>query len=385
MSLTLKSYFADSVEAAMLVAREELGDEAMLVESKRSSAAARGMGTYEVVFALAPAGPPTPRAATQPSRDTGLEIVLAELAAARRDIDHLTSQVMCPTALLPPEVLEQPELCRTLAELVRQDVSPVLVREIAAVVRSRLSNEGGRDGFISGIRARRAVAQQLEAMIRVQPVNFAPTDASGETGRRRILALVGPPGSGKTSSLVKLSALAAVRERRPTLVISADVDRVAAAEQLRCYASILGVAFDTVDSAGGLKRAIDEHRSKDVIFLDTPGIGPADTAQARSLGVLLEAVPGIEVQLVLPATLKPADMAAVVNRFLPFHPARFLFTHLDETATFGALLNECVRTRLPVSHLSSGQQIPEDLEAATTARLIDLVLSAKPGAQTAAA
>ena len=185
--------------------------------------------------------------------------------------------------------------------------------------------------------------------------------------RPHIVALVGPPGCGKTTTLVKLAVNYGLASRRPVLLLSMDTYRVAAAEQLRSYAAILGVGVSSARDRHGAGaghrgepgQGTDLHRHARVrlrrpgrrggpgaVSLDAAGhrhaTGPAGLHEGRRPG-------------------------AVVDSFEIFRPQRLLFTKLDETSSFGPIVNESARTGKPVSFLATGQRIPEDLETASAA------------------
>jgi flagellar biosynthesis protein FlhF len=160
---------------------------------------------------------------------------------------------------------------------------------------------------------------------------------------------------------------------RPVHIISMDSYRVAASEQLRSYAAIMGVAFQALETTGALAQALEEHSNKDLVLIDTPGFGPRDFDAAEELARFLASRPDIDTHLVLTASMRSADLSRVVDRYEVFRPAKLLFAKLDETGTFGPILNQVVRTGKPVSFLAAGQQIPEDLEPATKERVLDLL------------
>jgi flagellar biosynthesis protein FlhF len=174
--------------------------------------------------------------------------------------------------------------------------------------------------------------------------------------------------------------------RRPPLLLSIDTYRVAAVEQLRAYAAILGVAFQVVETPAALAQAIEENRGKELILIDTPGLGFRDLDWGTALAHFLSTRQDIDTQLVLPGSMKPADLTRVVDAFEMFGPQRLIFTKIDETGSYGPLVNEAVRTGKPISFLATGQRIPEDLETASPARLAGLILSstARVGAAAAA-
>jgi flagellar biosynthesis protein FlhF len=182
---------------------------------------------------------------------------------------------------------------------------------------------------------------------------------------RGVLALVGPPGAGKTTTLVKLAARYGLASRKPSQIISADVYRIAAADQLRSLACLLGIGCDVVETPLALAQSLEEHRAKELVFIDTPGLARAEMEDGAELARLIGSHPEIDTHLVLPASMKPLEMARVIDRYQIFQPRKLLFTRIDETERYGALVSEAARRSLPVSFLATGQQIPDDLEPAT--------------------
>jgi flagellar biosynthesis GTPase FlhF len=190
----------------------------------------------------------------------------------------------------------------------------------------------------------------------------------------RVVALIGPPGSGKTTTLVKLAARFGLSGRRPAQLISFDTCRICGPDQLKTYAGILGMSFDFVETAGALDQVLEENLNKDLILIDTAGYSNKDLDTTAELEKFFAMHPQVDVHLTLSASMKPADLSRAADRFERFRPNRLLFTHLDETETYGSLWSEAVTRGKPVSYLCDGQQIPEDLHEATSEGLAQLIL-----------
>ena len=202
----------------------------------------------------------------------------------------------------------------------------------------------------------------------------------------QVTAVVGPPGSGKTSALVKLAVTQGLAAGKPVRLISADNQRIGAAEQLRAYAAILGASFHVAESATALGQAVDNSPSNALVLIDTPGYS---RDLLRDLGGDLAAFftrrQDIDVHLVLTASMRSPDLASAADRFSIFNPSKLLFTRLDEASSLAPVFCEAVRQQRPLSFLCAGQSIPEDLESATKDRIASSLVSRLPQALKAVA
>jgi flagellar biosynthesis protein FlhF len=142
---------------------------------------------------------------------------------------------------------------------------------------------------------------------------------------------------------------------------------------LRSYAAILGVSFEALDTIGALAQSLKENSRKDLILVDTPGYSEKDFDLSWELTKYLSTYPHVDIHLVLSCGAKSSDTSRMVDRYNIFGPAKLLFTRLDETDSFGVILNEAARTGLPVSFLGTGPHVPDDLEPATVDRIAELM------------
>ncbi|HZT37936.1 MAG TPA: hypothetical protein VFA28_08550 [Bryobacteraceae bacterium] len=352
--MRLKSYFAGTVEAAMALARQELGPDAMLVQSRRATADTRYLGEYEVVFAVASqpaaAAPADGENRGTPSRDEMVARLSADIAHLKKQMETLAGAVVHPRpgwSADPPNA----DAARILDALVEADMS----RSVAGEIASRAQN------------AQESLGPALLDFIHVDATLGRPDV------ERTVAAFVGPPGAGKTTTLVKLATIYGVAACRPARIISTDVFRIAAAEQLRSYAAILGVGFESVETGFALAQALEQGSPKQLILIDTAGLAGSDLDDAADIAEFLSSHPDIDVHLVLPASMRIADMERAFEQYRRFRPGKLIFTKLDETGSHGPLVSLPRTTGKPVSFLSGGQQIPEDLEPATRSRIAELV------------
>lgn len=363
--------FAATVEAAVASARRELGDDALLVDVQPASSETGTPGGYQVLFELDTHAGGTEASDSIASAPRSATVPGTSLAELKDELARLSSLVAC-LASSRNACAGRPDVTRMAALLQAFDLPPDCAHEILNRVEQRV---GGDDGELV---VRRILADELRTV-----VSF---DAGVDPKvRRTVVALVGPPGAGKTTMLVKLAMQFGVSARRPALVLSTDTYRVAAADQLRTYAGVLGLPFQVIESPRGLSSALVEHGQKELILIDTPGFSPKDWESAREWADMIEANPQVQVHLVLPATMRARDLRELVRRWAIFRPDHLIFTRLDETAAYGGCVAAALESSKPLSWLSTGQDIPEDLERASPDRLFGALLGREFNAMAAVA
>lgn len=190
----------------------------------------------------------------------------------------------------------------------------------------------------------------------------------------KIVALVGPTGVGKTTTVAKLAANFALKEGYRVALITADTYRISAVEQLKTYADILGVPIEIVYSPTELHTAIQRHRDKHLVLIDTAGRSPKNTYQLAELQALLEVDPYIETHLVISIATKYREALDIVDRFSVCSPQKFLFTKFDEAANVGTMLNLLYHFPSSLSYVTTGQNVPDDIELANPGKLAQLLM-----------
>jgi flagellar biosynthesis protein FlhF len=357
--LFVKSYFTSSIAEAIELAGAELGPDALLLNSRPAPPESGRPEQYEVVFGCAPAA--TVGTAAQAAPDP-----VEDLRKRMDEIREMVSRIGAPgTAPRPSSVG---------SALVNAGIEARLAADIDLAVQQRLRNRSPlQAGRVKSISDWDSTAILSEATLEIQ-TRF---EVKPEIGR--VTALVGPPGAGKTTTLIKLAVTQGMAAHRPVRLISTDHYRIAAAAQLETYADILGVPFTLAETSVALKHGIEAAPSDALVLIDTPGFTAASLEESGgAVAAFLSSCQGIDTHLILTATMRPSDLRRVVDLFEAFRPAKLLFTHLDEADSTASMFSEAARTGKPLSFFATGQLVPEDLEAATKARVTESLVLELP-------
>ncbi len=312
--MEVRSYYATTVEAAMALAEQELGPDALLVQSALSAPELAHLGKYEVVFAA--------------------------------ELQHPKPAIHKPTGSRPPvapliDLTELPGLGPI--DLLR-DPPAGLPKTAFAALLARASAPHS--------------ANPPKKPVGAPPISCSPgLGAPGQSAPA--VALIGPCGAGKTTTIMKLAVVHGMLVSRPVRLLAMDPQRIGATIRLQNFAELLSLSFAEFETAEDLSRALEfPFDGLTLIDADPSGL-------PLSLGIH----PHVETQLVLRADRKTSDNLRALESFSPLSPSRLILTALDETADHSETLTLIQRSSLPVSFLSFGQRIPEDLEPASLDRL----------------
>ena len=217
---------------------------------------------------------------------------------------------------------------------------------------------------------RRRIAAQLSRRIKV--VKDLIKERPGK--RPLIIALIGPTGVGKTTTLAKLAARAVLEDQLDVALITLDTFRIAAVEQLRTYAEIIGIPAKVVEGISQMNAAIASFGRKDLILIDTAGRSPRELTVQPEIAQFFSQSPLIHKSLVLSATTKEHDLADLSKKYEVFSPDSLIVTKLDETEVYGPVLNGVVRMGNPLAYVTVGQNVPRDILTPNSTRLVNLAL-----------
>jgi flagellar biosynthesis protein FlhF len=250
------------------------------------------------------------------------------------------------------ERLREPMKARVLEALLAMDIDP----DIATALAARIP---------PGSKTQNPAHVPLALILKHLPV---VADLASVTGG--VMAIVGPTGAGKTTTIAKLAARWCIRHGTENLaLVSTDAYRIGARDQLMSYSRILGVPMHAADGAKDLARIMNRLKSKKLVLIDTAGMGGRDVRLTEQLDALRSGAPAARVLLALPAQGEGHALGEIVRSFAPAAPVACVLTKVDEAASLGAVLSSALRHRLKIAYLCNGQRVPEDLHPAHQSRV----------------
>jgi flagellar biosynthesis protein FlhF len=401
VDMKIKRYTAASMREALAQVRAEQGPDAVILSSRRGDEgieviaavdydealfvdATRQRTAAPVLTPAVPASSPAPaatpataathataatptraRAATRPHASTAAPAAAAAAplqrsvpAQARPDsgVVSVQSELRELRQLLETGLagmtwndrrLREPLKARVLEELSAMDIAPDVAMKLAALTPRRTTLEN-------------PAHMPLALLLKYLPVVEDLATVSGG-----IMAVVGPTGAGKTTTIAKLAARWCMRHGSQDLaLVSTDGYRIGAREQLMTYARILGAPMHAADSGKDLARVLERLKSKKLILIDTAGMGPRDVRLSEQLAALQLGASRARVLLALPAQGEGHALDEIVEAFAPLNPVACILTKVDEAASLGAVISTTLRHRLKIAYVCDGQRVPEDLHAA---------------------
>jgi flagellar biosynthesis protein FlhF len=217
------------------------------------------------------------------------------------------------------------------------------------------------------------IISTIQDLIEVSP----PIFAAGQSQQR--IALVGPTGVGKTTTLAKIAASYLSRYSNSIALITIDTYRIAAVEQLKVYGEIMHLPVDVVITPEQLEQAIAKHGDKELILIDTAGRSPRDSYCIDELASFLAPELHIDKHLVLSAGTRENELLDTIERFSTLEISNTIFTKIDECSSLGILLNTQIQNSSPLSYVTNGQRVPEDLLEISPKLVAELIMSQHEG------
>lgn len=369
--MQIKRFRASDMNSALKMIKQEFGPEAVILsvrdmEKGKGIFGMMGRGGLEVTAAIdAPFSDPSPRPVPEARLPFSLErppvsVTLSSPRRRRPAAPAPKADPEVPDVPAPAPAPPAPKLPVFYQRLIDQDVLEEIAREIVDAI-DGMPN----DALPLPDRLARGLARFLQDK-GVRSLSLEP-----EPGKQRLVAFLGAAGVGKTTTIAKLSGYHAIRGREIGIIALED-DRICALRKMEIFAKIINVPMEVAGDGDGVQRALRRFRNKEIVYVDTPGIGFGDAPALERLREKLKDFPEIRNQLLISAGAREREMAALVRGFsvIPLHG--LILTKLDESQTCGNLLNHLARSPMPISYVTSGQQVPEDIRPASPQLLAGL-------------
>jgi flagellar biosynthesis protein FlhF len=379
--MQIKRFEAKNMTAALCLIKKELGPEAVILSARSLKKGSGIFGTYkqsgvEVTAATDTYDIDKTKINTfHRNEGYGDPLMMPTNTNSSAEQKRMTQNYLATTGIQSSErnyghhADEKPSLEKRLLlalyhQLLSQDVDPGIAADV-----------------IEGFKIMPAAVEKLQHG-EIRPLLASLFShmgmANGSLGLKHkpsVVALIGTTGVGKTSMIAKLAAHYTLEHHKNVALMSIDDYRIAAIEQLNAYARIIGLPLKMASTPAELKARLREFKGYDLILIDTPGFSQNNTRQIQEIASYLEKVNHIQIQLVLSASTKQKDLLDTITKLGPIGPQHLIFTKLDESISYGNLLNILLRSNIPMSYLSRGQKIPDDFETACVETLADLILS----------
>ncbi|HEY8464781.1 MAG TPA: flagellar biosynthesis protein FlhF [Bacillota bacterium] len=287
---------------------------------------------------------------------TELDSIHKELTEMKELLRQVTPH---PVALPRQRVSENKVVARLREQLNRLGLEPPVIEDLIKAGTTELTSEADFSAWLN-------YCKQLLAA----KLMFSEPLKTGPDTKQQIIALIGPTGVGKTTTIAKLAAKISLFEKKKVGLVTIDTYRIAAVEHLKTYAEIMSLPVEVVYTPADLETAFANLSDYDVILIDTAGRSPRNQAMMEELRKFI-AAPEIEtILLVISATTQYRDMLNIEQKFSRIAYTHLVFTKLDETGSLGPLVSLAWNCKRPISYLTTGQSVPDDIEVAKPDRLI---------------
>ncbi len=404
--MNIRRFRAHSVSEALAMVKAELGDDAVILNTSRrrikEPSTNTAVSVVEVVAAVdfdvedvSDSGGQSQEdmAVTGPSEaerglkgpdaapTSGYEGVLQEEIRQLRDmVEQITSAVSYRGGVSGTH-----SVAASTAECLYQPHTPSSSHYPLMVMQEVFDLLGMDPGVQRGLAASFLKAHPAERPVNHRSVyswirqHCSRMITSGElahtSGRPCWWAFIGPTGVGKTTTLAKIAAHLKFKHGLKGHIVTVDTYRLGGVEQLKKYADIMEIQFSAARNTGELVKIFSENRKLDFILVDTIGRNSRSSRHHQELEKMFDAIPGLKAQAFLCATYRSSDMAATVKTYRQFPVCGWTITKADETLSPGALCTPVLGWRLPLSYITVGQKVPEDIKYATGENVMDLLFS----------
>ncbi len=388
--MKIRKFTGKNFQTAFQKMKSEMGDNAIILNSRKLPATAGAPAAYEITAVLdekvlslpeggvAPGnaaekykkneemltGQPETRKKYEPSQKvrkpkngkeflsqlqqyTQMETIKEELTVLKNSLDGMMELIKDSRLPVLPDKLK-----RLYQKLINMDVQENLARTITQTILAKLSDKEIENNEILSEFLKKLFSSIVKIGVPLEKMR---------SKRQQIVALVGPTGVGKTTTIAKIAANNKIFHGKKVGIITADTFRIAAVEQIQTFANIAGIPIEVVYDPQEMKDAIRSLKDMDLILIDTVGRSQRKSEHLQKIKEFIDAASPQQVHLVLSLTGSTKNLLEVAHNFSVLKPNRFIFTKLDEVSGAGNILNIAYKTKIPVSYVTTGQNVPDDV------------------------
>ncbi len=290
--------------------------------------------------------------------EDGLNKLKEDVSCIKKAIESISQHVK-----YNKEDLSQ-DLASVYSYLIEQEIAQELATELVHSIKDELTDEQKKN--------KQLVFEKLKNQIGARVKNCEPIKLID--GKNTRVALIGPTGVGKTTTVAKLAANFSLVQKKKVSVITIDTYRIAAVEQIKTYMEILGITLEVVTTPHEMRQAIKRQEKSDVVIIDTAGRSQKNSQQLEELKSFLEAANCDEIHLVLSSTTNYKNTMDIVNKFSIVPINKIIFTKLDEALNLGLIISVVSKMDKTLSYMTKGQSVPDDIELADSKKISSLVM-----------
>jgi flagellar biosynthesis protein FlhF len=377
--MKIKTYVANNMQEALYKIKSDLGKDAIILQTKHIRKGgilgffSRSM--VEVVAAndLAVTQTPSKKAYTntrihetvppiQPTGSIEFQDIKNDLGEVKDMIKNLYSNHLQKS--LVSEWGFSPVFERFYKKMMAMEINEELINGIFSKVSQALKPEELKDENVLFTTIKNELISQIG---KIEPIHLTED-------KNVIVAFIGPTGVGKTTTIAKLAAKFTLYHEKKVAMITADTFRVGAIEQLKTYGELLEIPVEVIYGNDDIKTALNRVKGYDLVLIDTMGSSPNNKMQIKKVKSLLDAVNPTDIYMVISATTKSRDIGDILNNYKELNFNKLIITKLDETRTYGTIMNAVKMTDSNLSYFTVGQNVPDDIEIASAEKLAGMIL-----------
>lgn len=371
--MKIRRYIANNMQEALLKVKMDLGADAVILNTRKMKRP--GMFSFlrppliEVLASL------------EEEENEGKEIAQAsnakveQLEGKMHDMEEMLAKIYKQMSERPTQVVS------TTNDKVVSDPMAGIYHVFVENMRQNDVEEGVIDEIVKALKAKgidsNTSMNEVFAVFQKELLSRLGNSQGielNENKKPKVVMFLGPTGVGKTTTLAKLAANFMIKEKKKVGMITADTYRIAAVEQLKTYSEIMGTSITVIYSPKEMKDAIKKHSDDDLILIDTPGKSHKNKKHFDEIKEIVKAAEPDEAYLLISATTKMKDCKEIIKAYSFIDNYKLIFTKIDETSSLGVVLNVKEITGKPLSYMTTGQSVPDDIEMIDVANLTKKLL-----------